>query len=192
MLSPSRLRARLTRRDLMRVGGVSAVALLVGCTADEPARPAPTRPAAPDPDVAVLVSALEAERALVSAYRGPVQVGAEGVPVVRELRAHHRDHLAELEAAITALGGSVPPDGGSGPPSPTDPSPSTAPTQLRASAVPSGSPRSTPAQLRTAEREHGRAASTGVARATDGDVALLLAEIGASHAQHAVALGGLR
>jgi hypothetical protein len=63
-------------------------------------------------------------------------------------------------------------------------SPSSAPAPSRPAGI-------TPTALRKQEQTSGQSATAAVPRAADGDVALLLAEIGASHAQHVVALKGV-
>lgn len=184
--SPSPL-PLITRRAALRVGAVAGAAVVVGCTDDADPGPTPSPTPSPDPDITWLAEAAAAERTLIARYAGPVRVSATGRSLLRALRAHHEAHLADLEAAIVALGGPTPATSASG-------TPSGGPSPTGSSGTAPGAPFGavlTPAQLRTQEQRTGRDATDLVGRAADGDVALLLAEVGASHAQHVVALGGV-
>jgi hypothetical protein len=168
-------------------------AVLAGCTREAP-RPAPS-PAPPPvpPDLAPLDAAIAEEQALLGLYDQLVLT-----PSGRRLgplRAHHAAHLADLELARARLVGPRPSPGTPSPTgagTPNEPAPS-ASTPTVAPSTPGGPPvpGATIPSAVAAERRSARSAQTAVS-SVDAALALLLAEVAASHAQHVVALGPRR
>lgn len=105
-------RRRLTRRGLL-AACVAGAATLAGCTSDAPDRPR-TGPSASgggtsgravaqvDPDVAVAVEALTAQRAAVDLLTATVQRHPRLAPALTATREVHEAHVALLEDAVPA------------------------------------------------------------------------------------------
>lgn len=121
-------RRRLTRRGLL-AACVAGAATVAGCTSDAPDRPR-TGPSASgggtsgravaqvDPDVAVAVEALTAQRAAVDLLAATVQRHPRLASALTSTREVHEAHVALLEDAVPAE--LRPSPTGSGSPSPTE------------------------------------------------------------------------
>ncbi len=100
--------ARLERRSFLHSGlqlSAAAVALLGGRDALAARQPAPSDGAA---DLAILNSALAAERRAIAAYQAGADSGLLRAPsrdLALEFQGHHRAHAALLEKTVERLGG---------------------------------------------------------------------------------------
>ncbi|PRX04111.1 UNVERIFIED_ORG: hypothetical protein CLV66_10874 [Actinomadura viridilutea] len=153
----------MSRRAVL--GGTAGIALpaLGGCG---------RAPAAPAPELAVLVGAIAAEQDLIALYEAARGAHASLAGRLAPVLAHHREHLAVLRRHY------VP---GSGRFARTAPLPAP-----RAQRVP-GDPSGALAALRSAESRAAAARAAEAGRAGPG-LAQLLASIGACEAGHAAAL----
>jgi hypothetical protein len=120
------------------------------------------------PDVITLQEVITAERVMIALYQAAVNTRPARTPVLAQMLAQHRQHLAALQARLV-----LPAGWGS-----ASPSPSRGPASARV----------TIAQLRAAER----ASATDLVRrlvSVPPALAQLFASIAASDATHVVALG---
>jgi hypothetical protein len=166
--------AAIERRQLLRgIAGVAAALsggwVMTGCSGDA-VPPAPTPPAAPDPDDAIVVAAAASVRRLLDAYDATVTAHPELAERLEPLAAEHRIHLAALGAA-----------------EPPAPATATAGTASPSPLIPAD-PTAAVAALVTAE-EAAAADRVAATEAASPRLARLLASIGASEATHAALLG---
>lgn len=158
----------LTRREgLLALALLAPAGLVAACSGSTEPTPGPTSASAPPADLAAEVAAEES--ALISTYDAVLAaatgLGDEVVALLSLIREQHAQHRE-------ALGGAAVPPSASG---------SAAPVTIDAAV----------ANLIAAEREAARSRIRACVAAGDGDLARLLAFIGASEASHVPALRDL-
>ncbi len=147
--------SRPTRRVLLSAG---AVGLVAACTPSH-RPPSASRPARPDPDVALTAAAVDRELTLLAAYDAALAATPALASRLAPLRSEHAEHLMALRAGPAPVGSAA-----------TSPTPVTR-TSLRAAEL-------------AAAAAHAAAAVTASDR-----LAAVLASLAASEASHQVALG---
>jgi hypothetical protein len=158
-----------SRRAVLRgLGLLLPAGVLLGCTGDDPSRPAPRPSPTPDMDAPVRARVAQAERALIEQYDVALAAFPELADRLQALADEHRAHLEAVAPADPAPTGTATP-------TPTHPP---APPVDAASAV---------TAIAAAERD---AAAARVEDALDAspELARLLAGIGGSEAVHAALL----
>ncbi|GAB3681087.1 hypothetical protein GCM10027589_51170 [Actinocorallia lasiicapitis] len=154
----------VSRRALL--GGGAALATLAGCASEK------TADLRPEPDVAILLTALADERNLISLYEAVI-AAHKGLPShFADALQHHRDHLAALEKHYLPGTGDA-----TATPQITSPTAAAPPSGLAAAK----------AALRAAERSAAAARVSDVTKVAPG-MAQLLASIGTCEAGHATVL----
>jgi hypothetical protein len=173
------------------VGVAAQPAALAACTSPDPTGSTPTPTSTPDPDRPVVLAAAEAERHLLAVYTATMTRHPDLRQRLAAFAEHHRHHLGQLTARVrpgtahaTSIASASPSPGSPGAESPGPDAagpdgaevPATAEEALQA--------------LVAAERQAAEARTENVGAARDGDLARLLASIGACEATHASDLGG--
>jgi hypothetical protein len=168
---------QVTRRAVL---GLATAVALTGCARER--RPAPR----PQPDVAVLLSAIATEERLIALYESTRTAHPDLARRLDPMLAHHRDHLTVLRRHyVPGTGEEEGDDEGAGsPPATRTPNADGQGGQGRAAVAPRSTRRAV-AALRSAERRAAAARSADVTRVSAG-MAQLFASIGACEAGHAV------
>jgi hypothetical protein len=167
-----------TRRAVLAATAMSLPLLAVSGCKGIGALAAPPRPA---PDVAVLRSAIAAEKVMIARYDAVITRSARLAGSLRPLRAEHQSHLVQLRSRLI-----VPPGSAAASPPPS-------PSSSRSGRVPAGPGRG-PAgaaaaisYLQAAER-HATSALLHQLIAVSPSLAQLMASVAASEATHVAAL----
>jgi hypothetical protein len=173
----------LSRRSVLQLGGVTALALLGGCTGgdDGPATPG-GKGAEPDPDLALLTTAIADKQDLLDTYDAALSAHPPLAARIRPLREDHAAHLAALTAIQEKKTGR--PDLPTSEPSATgSPRPSSNPGPVVPTDRDQAVEALAKADLAAAGRRIGQCES-----ARDPELARLLASIGGSEAAHTAVL----
>lgn len=160
--------ARITRRGAALAGLAGSALLATGCTSRGSGGTAPRR-TEPDPDLALVTSALAAEQALVDQVEATTRRHPSLRRQLRPTLAVHRSHVRLLAGA--AKGGSTPAAG-----------------RGRRAHVP-GSSTAAIAALARSEGDLRQSHAAAAERAQSGAFARVVAGMAAAAAQQAVALG---
>jgi predicted small lipoprotein YifL len=176
---------KMTRRALL---ALATAAALSGCSRKRP------QELRPQPDVAVLLTAIATEERLIALYESTRTTHPELAGRLDPVLAHHRDHLTVLRRHyVPGTQETVDGSGGPRPGRPATPAPSAAGRDGAGTGTGVGAGDTTVAPrnlgramvaLRTAERHAAAARSADVTRVSPG-MAQLFASIGACEAGHA-------
>lgn len=167
------------RTVLYGLAGLTALALVGGCTSGEDSPDSPRAARAPDPDLELLARAVAEKQDLLAAYEAALTRHPELTERLRPMRADHQAHLAALTAfrpEVTAAG----PTASASPAAAA--SPTAAATQTdRARTV---------EDLAAAEQASANRRIGQCETARDRQLARLLASIGGCEAAHTAVLRG--
>lgn len=158
------------------MAGITALGVLTGCTGDDDGPDAPGAKGEPDPDLALLATAIADKQDLLGTYEYAIAAQPRLAARLKPVREDHAAHLAsltsfrpDLPTAEPSATGSPRPSSSPGPAIPSDP----------AAAV----EKLAKGELAAAGRRIGQCES-----ARDPELARLLASIGGSEAAHTAVL----